>query len=131
MSLSEFFSNPAFRVLGIPTIFVVVGVYANRLALRDGDDRSWTESWVICTSTLLMTIGTIVADMQQPGASTNELIAWLVAALCFIFASVEHERFRSWRINDDGIPVRRPVVGVLIPALASLAFFVAYQSTKV
>ncbi len=69
--------------------------------------------------------------MQQPDAKLNELISWLVGVLFLVFVSVEHERFRSWKTDDSGIPVRRPVIGVLIPALVSIVVFVAYQSTKV
>jgi hypothetical protein len=45
-------------------------------------------------------------------------------------ASVEHERFRSWD-NEGEAATRKPILGVLIPDLVSLAVFMVYQAGKV
>src|SRR3954469_13894982 len=131
MSLGNVLATPQFRIWGIPIIFVLVGAYAKRLGRRDGDSSPWWDNWAVATSTLLMTVGTIVADIQRQGAKSNELVAWLVGVLFLVFVSVEHERFRSWRVDNRGAVIRKPIVGVLIPNLVSVVIFMAYQAAKV
>jgi membrane protein YdbS with pleckstrin-like domain len=131
MRLSSVLATPQFRIWCIPIIFVLVGAYAKRLGRRDGDNSPWWENWAVATSTLLMTVGTIVADIQRQTANSRELVAWLVGVLLFVFVSVEHERFRSWRLDGSGVAIRKPIVGVLIPDMVSVVIFVAYQASKV
>jgi hypothetical protein len=130
MTVASLLASPGLRIVGIPVAFVLVGAYARRLARRDNDSSPWWESWAVGTSTLLMTIGTIVADLQRKGAKADELVVWLVGVLLIVFASVDHDRFRSWK-TEDGVAMRRPIVGVLIPDLLSMATFMAYQAGKV
>src|SRR5437660_11835680 len=112
-----------FQVAVVPLILMMVGVFAKRLGRRDGDNRPRRNDWAVGTTVLLMVLGTILGDIRTAQARVAELLGWLVGVLCTTFLSLDHDRFRSWERNSQGLPARnkRLFVGVILPDVLCLA----------
>ena len=62
--MNSFFSDPRFHIVGIPILFVIIGVLANRLGRKDNDNSPPQNLWAVGTTLLLMSLGTVFADMR-------------------------------------------------------------------
>jgi MFS family permease len=128
-------SNPWFHVIGIPIIFVFIGVFANRLGRRSNDESPMKNDWAIATTVLLMALGAIAADLRQTttGAVALNSVGWAFLILFFVFVSIDHDRYRSWESDNNGEQSnsKRTLTGIILPDLLSLTIFVVYQLSKV
>ncbi len=115
-----------FQVAVVPLMLMMVGVFAKRLGRRDGDNSPRSNDWAVGTTILLMLLGTVLGDLRTAQGRTSELLAWLIGVLFTAFLSLDHDRFRSWKRNDKGLPQKekRLFVGVVLPDLLVLGSFV-------
>ena len=122
-----------FHVAVVPVILMLVGVLAKRLGRRDGDDSPGRNDFAVGTTVLLMVLGTVLGDLRTAQAQVAELLGWLIGILFTIFLSLDHDRFRSWERDSDGLPTKkkRLIVGVVFPDILCLAVFGFYQAQKV
>jgi len=130
----QFLAAPWFQIGAIPLVLMLVGVLAKRLGRRDGDNAAPRNDCAVSTSVLLIVLGLAVVDVrnaQDASAIANDL-GWLVGILFSVFLSIDHDRFRSWERNDQGLPTdrKRMLIGVILPDLLALALFASYQSQK-
>jgi hypothetical protein len=93
-----------FQVAVVPLMLMMVGVFAKRLGRRDGDNSPRSNDWAVGTTILLMLLGTVLGDLRTAQGRTSELLAWLIGVLFTAFLSLDHDRFRSWKRNDKGLP---------------------------
>jgi hypothetical protein len=122
-----------FQVAVVPIVLMMVGVFAKRLGRRDGDDSPGRNDWAVGTTVLLMVLGTVLGDIRTAQSQMPELLAWLIGLLFTAFLSLDHDRFRSWERDDQGLPLnsKRLFVGVILPDVLCLAVFGLYQARKV
>jgi len=125
--------SPWFQVVVVPLLLMIVGVLAKRLGRRDGDDSPGRNDLAVGTTVLLMVLGTVVGDLRTAQARLAELLGWLIGLIFTIFLSLDHERFRSWERDNEGLPTKkkRLFVGVVFPDILCLLVFGFYQAQKV
>lgn len=125
-----------FQVGVIPLALMIVGVFANQLGRRDGDDSPRRNDWAVNTTLLLMVLGTILGDLgekqQQIGELLN-LLGWLIGVLVAAFASLSYDRYSSWERDQAGLPLKskRWWRGIIGPDIAAVIIFAAFQAHKV
>jgi hypothetical protein len=128
-------SNPAFHIVGVPLIFALIGVFANRLGRRDNDDEPEINDWAVGTTILLTLLGTIAADLplSSNGGNISTVSGWFTGVLFTLFISIDNDRFRSWERDAQGLPTKRKHLywGVIAPIIVCSALFVLYQYGKV
>jgi len=127
------FANPWFQVVAVPVILMFVGVLARRLGRRDGDDSPGMNDLAVGSTLLLMALGTILGDLRETQASISELPWWLIGVLLATFLSLDHDRFRSWERNTEGLPTKnkRIFIGIIVPDVLCFVVFASYQAHKV
>lgn len=134
MKIEDLLATSSFHIVGVPLIFVLIGVFANRLGRRDGDKAPSVNDWSVGTTTLLTALGAIAADLPNatPTGDFSSFAGWFSAVLLILFISIDNDRFRSWERNNLGIPTGRKHLwwGVMLPNLLSCAIFIAYQYSK-
>jgi hypothetical protein len=120
------------QVACIPLLLMLVGVFARRLGRRDGDNSPRRNDWAVGTTVLLMLLGTVVADFRT-AADVSYLLMWLVGVLATAFLSLDHDRYKSWERDSQGLPtaVKRLWVGVVFQNVLCLIVFGTYQAWKV
>jgi hypothetical protein len=132
--MQNILSSSNFHIVGVPLIFVLIGVFANRLGRRDGDDAPQLNDWSVGTTTLLTALGAIAADLPtaKTGGDFSNFAGWFTGVLFVLFISLDNDRFRSWRRNNKGIPSNCKHLwwGVIFPNLFSCVIFIAYQYSK-
>jgi hypothetical protein len=130
--MGSFLVSAWVQVGGIPVMLLIVGVVARRLGRRDGDPSPRANDWAVGTTLLLMVLGTIVGDLRTQ-TKILELLGWLIGVLFTIFLSIDHDRYRSWVRDANGIPTtdKRLFWGVIAPDVLCLVVFAAYQAWKV
>ena len=125
---------PLFHIIGVPLIFVFIGVFANRLGRRDNDDAPKLNDWSVGTTTLLTALGVIAADLPtaKSGGNISSFTGWFVSVLFMLFISIDNDRFRSWQRDSRGLPTHKKHFwwGIVLPVLFSCTIFVAYQYSK-
>ena len=96
-------TSPIFQAIAIPIAFLFIGVYAKRLGRRDGDDSPRINDWAVSTSILLMTLGTVAADLKNVKAAGDVivLLLWVIGLLVCLFLSLDYDRYRSWKLDGD------------------------------
>lgn len=130
----DLFFSPFFQAIIIPLVFVLIGINANRLGRRDGDDAPKINDFAVGTTVFLTMLGTISSDFYTVQEGNLQLIAgWLPANICFLFISIDNDRNNSWKKDQQGLPTEHKHIirGVIIPLLISLIIFGYYQYTKV
>jgi hypothetical protein len=124
-----------FQVGGIPLILMVLGVTAKRLGRRDGDDSPHLNDCAVGTSIFLMLLGADLTDFRSVSSPSDlvPLLSWLVGILLTTFLSIDHDRYRSWLREANGLPSKKKRfwVGVFFPNVLALAIFASYQAQKV
>ncbi len=126
------------QVIILPILFVVIGMLAKRLGRKDGDDSPRINDWAVSTSIILMTFGKIAADLVEfegktnPNVQTHNPVWWLFGVLLTIFISIEHDRFRSWKKDENGLITKEKslFVGIILPNFASIMVFISYHLYK-
>lgn len=93
--------NPWFQAIAPPAFFLAIGVFANRLGRRDGDDSPRRNDWAVSTTVMLMTLGKVTADLIGRSEPANTLL-WMLGILFAVFVSIEHDRYRTWVKDDEG-----------------------------
>ena len=127
-------SSPIFHVIGVPLIFVLIGVFANRLGRRNNEDEPEINDWAVGTTILLTLLGTIAADLPlKNGGDYAAFSGWFTSVLVTLFISIDNDRFRSWERDISGQPTKRKHLywGVIIPIVLCTIIFIAYQYSKV
>ena len=125
-------------VIGLPICFVLIGVFARKLGKRDGDDSPRINDWAVNTAVLMMTFAKVAGDCVDYHLSVNKkpggenVFWWLFGVLLSIFVSIEHDRFRSWKKDKNGVILKekRLIIGVIVPDLLAVSIFAAYQLNK-
>jgi hypothetical protein len=104
--MQDLLAAPSFHIIGVPLIFVLIGVFANRLGRRDGDDAPKLNEWSVGTTTLLTALGAIAADLPtaQAGGDVLSFAGWFTGVLFMLFIPIDNDRFRSWRRDVKGLP---------------------------
>jgi hypothetical protein len=129
-----------FQAIVPPLIFLVMGVFANKLGRKDGDDSPRRNDWAVSTTVLLMTFGKVTADLltratasESQGRGVGGTVVWMLGIIAAVFISMEHDRYRSWVKDSDGKlgKEKRVVVGILVPDIVSIIIFGAYQMWSV
>jgi hypothetical protein len=129
-----------FQAIVPPLVFLVIGVFANKLGRRDGDDSPRRNDWAVSTTVLLMTFGKVTGDLlvrvghpELQGRGVGSSVVWMLGIIAAVFISIEHDRYRSWVKDDDGKPTdqKRVLVGVLVPDTVGIIIFAAYQMWSV
>lgn len=132
--MQNLLGDPAFHVIGIPLIFVLIGVYSNRLGRRDNDDAPKLNDWSVGTTTLLTALGAIASDLPtaKSGGNISSFTGWFASVLFMLFISIDNDRFRSWQRDVKGLPTQKKHLwwGIILPVLFSCTIFVAYQYSK-
>jgi len=127
-------ASPWTQVAAVPLVLLLVGVLARRLGRKDGDKSPRTNDWAVGTILLLMALGTILGDLTSGKATgVSYLPYWLLGVILAVFVSIDHDRSKSWVRDHQGLPTdhKRLFVGILVPDVACLAVFAAYQAHKV
>jgi hypothetical protein len=120
-----------FHVAVVPLGLLLVGVFAKRLGRRDGDDSPRRNDWAVGTTVLLMLLGTVLGDIRtSQGGQISESVTWLIGVLFTAFLSIDHDRFRSWKRDHPGNPLRdkRMFIGVITAVPTLLAISLASYS---
>ena len=133
--MEKVLSSSAFHIVGVPLVFVLIGVFANRLGRHDGDTSPTENDWAVGTTTLLTALGVIAADLSA--VNTAKLLAvggWFIGVLFALFISIDNDRFRSWKRDATGTPLspgqKHILRGVILPNIFSCVIFIAYQYSK-
>jgi len=134
--MKEILSNQAFHVLGVPFIFVCIGVFANRLGRHDGDNNPPLNDLAVGTITLITALGAIAADL--PSAKTDNdfltFAGWFISVLFALFISIDNDRYRSWKRDKKGTPInpseKHLFWGIILPNLFSVILFISYLYSK-
>jgi hypothetical protein len=131
--MAKLVSSPWFQVVFVPLLLMMLGVFARRLGRRDGDDSPHRNDWAVGTTVLLMLLGTVVGDIRSGETKVPLLLMWLVGVLFTAFLSIDHDRYRSWERDEQGLPMRvkRLWVGVVFQNILCVGIFGAYQAWKV
>jgi len=124
-------SQKWFQVLVLPFLFSIIGVFARRLGRHEHDKTPSRNDWAVATTVILMALGVMATDVRSL-TDPNQLVSvflWLLGALCLLFLSVDHDRFRSWERDKEGKPNghKRIFIGIVVPDLISIAAFVSYR----
>jgi hypothetical protein len=131
--MQQFLSDPITQAIAIPMVFVLIGVLANRLGRRDGDDSPRRNDWAVGTTLLLTTLGVVASDLPT-FAQRNDFVTFFgafILYLAFVFLSIDNDRYRSWERKSDGQPLttKHIVWGILLPNVIGLVSFFAYLWT--
>lgn len=132
-SVAQFVSSPGFRIVGVPILLMMVGLFAQRLGRRDNDPSPRRNDWAVATTVLLMALGVVLDDLWgSVGSKVTTTLAWLIGLLVAIFFSIDHDRYGSWLRTPDGKPTDRKSVflGIFLPNLLSLIIFWIYQKSS-
>jgi len=125
-----------FQIAVVPLALMVVGVFANQLGRRDGDDSPTRNDWAVNTTLLLMVLGAILGDLGDNKLQLNDVVnlfGWLVGVLVAAFASLSYDRYSSWeRDPTTKAPLKAKSIwlGIIVPDLAALVIFAAFQAHK-
>ena len=113
-----------------PLVFVAVGVYANRLGRKDGDETPKINYFAVGTSVFIMSLATILADIhfnEQGYVEGN--FGWVAVYLLCIFVSIDVDRYSSWVRCDQGLPTEKKHLwrGVVFPNSLGIIAFCLYR----
>jgi len=128
--MGKLLSSPSFHIFFVPLLFVLAGALANRLGRRDGDDTPMRNVWAVGTTVLLMTIGTVIADVKNAAqGSVVNFVGWFIVVFVLMLVSVDNDRYRSWSRDNEKKPTKEKdlVWGIWLPASVSYGTFVAYR----
>lgn len=130
--IREWFASNSFHVVVVPLLFVAIGIIANRLGRRDNDDSPKVNDFAIGTSTILMGIGSVFADLKAKPDDAVTAVGWLAGMIVILMVSINNDRFSSWTRDANGFPTKEkhPWKGVILPGLGALLVFVMYQMSK-
>ena len=135
--MQQILASKTFHIIGIPLIFIFIGVFINRLGRRDGDNTPKINDWAVGTITLLTALGGIAADLSTQAIAKSEedilpLVGWFILVFFALIISIDNDRYRSWKRNNRGFSTNRKHIlwGVIFPILLSGSIFVAYQYSK-
>ncbi|MGK7895162.1 MAG: hypothetical protein AB4372_16445 [Xenococcus sp. (in: cyanobacteria)] len=70
--MQQILASKTFHIIGIPLIFIFIGVFINRRGRRDGDDAPKINDWAVGTITLLTALGGIAADLSTQAIAKSE-----------------------------------------------------------
>jgi len=80
---------------------------------------------------LLMTLGTVAADLKNAKSSEDLviLLLWVIGLLLCLFLSLDYDRYRSWKLDNTRKPLREKALmrGIILPDFLSAIIFTAYQ----
>ncbi len=125
-------SNPWFHIVVVPIAFVLVGASASSLGRRDGDTSPQRNNWAVGTTLLLMTIGTIAADLHTYSKDqkiVNTLTGWLIGLMFVTFMSINHDRYTSWQRDGQGSRTDGKHIfwGVILPNTIAAGLYGLYR----
>lgn len=113
-----------------PLIFVGVGVYANRLGCKDGDDTPKINYFAVGTSVFIMSLATILADVHlNTDGKIEGNFGWIAIYMLFIFISIDVDRYSSWERCEQGLPTNKKhwFRGVIVPDVLGVSAFVLHR----
>lgn len=125
-----------FQIAIVPIALMVVGVFANQLGRRDGDDSPRKNDWAVNTTLLLMVLGAILGDLGDSSLQLTDVVnlfGWLVGVLVAVFASLSYDRYSSWeRDATTKLPLKAKSLwsGIIVPDVAAIVIFAAFQAHK-
>lgn len=125
-------ANPWFHIVGVPVIFVLIGALVSMLGRKDGDTTPIRNSWAVGTTMILMTIGTVMADLHSNSQNSDVvsgLVTWLVGLMGLVFISITHDRYSSWERNANGKAGEKKHIfwGIIIPTLFAATLYGIYR----
>lgn len=132
--MSNFLSSDVFNTYLLPLVFVLLGVLANMLGKKDGQQHDFSTDLAVGSTVFLLSISTVFADMYasrklaQP-PPLDAFFAWLMFFLVLLLASLVNDRFNSWVKDGQGRKLERKhgIWGVGVPVILSFGFFVLYK----
>lgn len=133
---AAFNTDQLLQVITLPIMFVVIGMLAKRLGKRDGDDAPRINDWAVSTSIILMTFSKIAGDLVEYENENKHspVPVWcLYLILLFLFFSIEHDRFKSWKMDKQSGTLtkeKKLLCGIIIPNIISILLFAIYQLYK-
>ena len=113
-----------------PIVFVIVGVLANRLGRKDGDNTPLVNYFAAGTTVLMMSLATIFGDVHiNSSGSVDGHFGWMLLFLLLIFISIDIDRYSSWERDCNGYPTNRKNLfkGVLLPNFVGILAFIIYR----
>lgn len=116
--------------IATPLVFIGVGIYANRLGRKDGDDTPGINFFAVGSSVLIMSLATILADIHINVAGNLEgNFGWIIFYMLFIFVSVDVDRYSSWERCEQGNPTNKKhwMRGVVVPNTLGVIAFCLYR----
>lgn len=132
--MADILSSPWFQTAGVPLLFLLVGVFAKRLARPDGDASPAVNDYALGPTILVGLVGAILTDTRGVVSPehVDAQLGWLSVVLSLLFVFIHDERYYSWRRTVDGVPGREKKLlrGVLLPDLCALVVFALYQWQK-
>jgi len=132
--MTKTLSAPWFQIAVVPLFLMMIGMFARRLARRDGDNSPARNDFAIGTTIILLLFGIAVGDVgRATPAELAGLLVLLVIIAVVLFASLEHDRYRSWERDNQGLPTNKKGIflGVVAPNVIGLLLFSWYQYQKV
>src|SRR2546426_387446 len=121
-TMGKFLSSPIFHTFLVPLLFVFAGALANRLGRRDSDDTPIRNVWAVGTTVLLMTVGTVIADVKNAAqGQVLSFVGWFIVVLVLMLASVDNDRYKSWSRDNEKKPTKEKDLfwGIWLPASVS------------
>jgi hypothetical protein len=129
--VQRIFASDGFSFIGVPLIFVVLGVLSKWIGRRDGDTAPHRNELAVGSSVMLMTTGKIIADACAPGAKVPTLLLWAGIGVLLVYTSAAFDRHLSWVPNPTSMSnEKRWFLGIIFPNAVALCFFGGYQYFK-
>ena len=113
-----------------PLIFVVIGILANRLGRKDGDNTPALNYFAVGTSVLIMSLASILSDIQVDSAGViSGSFGWITFYILFVFVSIDIDRYTSWERCSSGLPTNKKHIfrGVILPNTIGVGAFCLYR----
>lgn len=134
--LNSILSSQCFQIAGIPLFLLFIGVLARRLGRRDGDDSPRLNDWAVGTSVLLMAFSAAINDFRNISQTNQNALVnhleFLVAMIFCVYLSIDHDRYRSWVRDNNGMPTKKKRLwnGIVFHNLGCIFVFGVYQAYK-
>jgi hypothetical protein len=115
-----------FRIIGIPILFLILGVIFKLLGRHNNDETSLRDSFAVSTTLMLMILSKSSSDIYARPLSQETLVlfSWILTILIITGASVAWDRYKSWEPNSKKKSLKK---GIIWPDLIAFTMFISYQ----
>lgn len=130
-AIRNFVTSRPFYYLGVPLVFVILGILAKWLGRRDHETALHRNELAVGTSVFVMTTGKVFSDLCGPNPHVATLFLWAFCLLVCVYGSSGVDRHLSW-VRIDGVVTNEKHwwYGIILPDFVALSIFVVYQLTR-